>query len=164
MIEAHLYHATQDALAIGTEVRARTRASGARVEDALETHRPARCHQRSSSFFACAGRFEAWRYLSAQLGHELSDARLYRVSIPGAQRHPMALVDAINARLGDIPTVRAMIDEYWCPTHDWSFWEYLGPAMTVEERVEPPDAISASIALLIYQKDKALIQRLWPRP
>jgi len=74
----------------------------------------------------------------------------------------MALVNTIDEQLSaaEMDIAAALAAEYWNPTRDWKFWEYIGPQMTVLDQLDWPGTIEHTIALQLYGTDRKLAKEL----
>jgi hypothetical protein len=158
-----LYHASLHPLTTGQRLPANARAASDPTEQALEAVCPQGSHSRLNSFFAFDRSLAAWRYLLAQTGFNPSQAKLYRVEMPDPEKHPMALVDAVKKR-GDHASISLIIAEYWSPTQNWKYCEYLCPSMTVVAEEDTPSTMISGAAISLLMEDHELIRRLWPMP
>jgi hypothetical protein len=65
----------------------------------------------------------------------------------------MALVGLALKRSQDKGRLQSIISEYWKPTQEWRFWEYLSRRMKIVEIVLAPNTIDMSISQLSYASD-----------
>jgi len=90
---------------------------------------------RLSSWFACDKPEFATKYLESEIAFKGRDGQrhLYAIVMETCSKHPMFLVHVIARKLseGDENTALKVADEYWTPTQEWKFWEYINPEMVV---------------------------------
>jgi hypothetical protein len=169
-----LYRATQKELIIGRKLTAEVSGLSAitdtirlETEKLLDQRRPEGRPSRLSSWFACDEHNFAAAYLEAEISVGRFKAapndkyHLYAVEMNASSRQPMVLFSAIARKLaaGQTNTAGLLADEYWAPTQNWSFWEYLWPELTVVAEEHWPDLINVSHALQAYTNDSEMVTR-----
>ena len=77
---------------------------------------------------------------------------IYAVEMTKFSRHPMILVDAIAKKVstGNRQYADKLAAEYWNPTQNWKFWEYISPEIVFVERTSWPDPMLIEQAYLAY--------------
>jgi hypothetical protein len=132
------------------------------VEDVLDQRRPTGIPPRLSSWFACDQPHFAAKYLDAQLKYgpdrhsRNGQSRIYAVEMDAPRKQPMCLVDAVTKCLSENQDeITLMVaDEYWRPTQEWRFFEYLSREMHVVAQVAWPETVDLTLALEAYSKDR----------
>ena len=124
--------------------------------------RAGRSSSRLDALFAGADGADCVKFLVAQRGYDHKPIHLYRVEMPAPAPHPMALIDAARRNRGRVDALGEIVEEYWEPIRAWRFWEYLGCAMTVVEKLELPSAVMLAGASHRNGLDRDLAARLWP--
>lgn len=132
------------------------------IEEEFERHRGGRSVSRLDALFAGANGADCVRFLRAQIDYDNTPVHLYRVEMAVSGRHPMALIDAVRRNRDRPDAVRAIVEEYWQPTREWMFWEFLGRSMTVVEKLALPDTLTLAGASHRYGVDRQLSAQLWP--
>jgi hypothetical protein len=171
---ATLYHATTAELTIGDKLGSTvsvlnniTNIFQREAEDFLEQRRPKGRPPRPSSWFACDKANLAAEYLDAQLtfgpDKRARNGRphLYAVEMDSSSKQPMILANAVAVKLsaGEKDVALLLADEYWAPTQEWRFWEYISPDIVVLQRQPWPDPMALSLALDAYTKDSDTLKR-----
>jgi len=162
--EDALYHASLSVYAVGLTLCGRARVvhdANVWIEEEFERSRAGRSSSRLDALFAGADGADCVKFLMVQRGYDNEPIHLYRVGMPAAARHPMALIDAAGRNRGRPEALREIVEEYWQPTRGWRFWEYLGQTMTVVEKLEIPSAVMLAGASNRYGLDRELAVRLW---
>jgi len=94
------------------------------IDDYLDTLRPGNVPPRRNSVFA----FGHLKHCVAFCRKR--DYNYYKVEMNVNDSYPMCLTDAL--KVSEDPKVMAEIGiEYWFPTKNWSFLEFLSPSMTI---------------------------------
>jgi hypothetical protein len=105
-------------------------------EERLNAHRPARWPCRYTCLYAFGTLADCSLYGGSQ--HKDEKVHYYRVRMDNAVRVPMVLVDQIRKQVD--PTAaqtEQMAREYWQPSREWAYWEYLTDEIEIVEQVEP---------------------------
>jgi len=163
--EDTLYHASTSVYAAGVTLCGRARVvpdANVWIEEEFERSGGGRSSSRLDAFFAGADGADCVKFLVAQRGYDNEPIHLYRVVMPASARHPMALIDAARRNRGRPDALRKIVEEYWQPTRDWRFWEYLGQSMRVVEKLDLPSTVMLAGASHRYGLDRDLAARLWP--
>jgi hypothetical protein len=129
------------------------------VRDLLESRRLHNRPSRSICVFAAESAVAATEFMQAELrklGKPENDFRLYRVEMNVYHRAPFRLIHELKKRLDTGGDVDSVLNEYWNPKHEWVFWEYFGPSLTVVEEVGPPDTIARVVFKLSYEAKDSL--------
>jgi len=126
--------------------------------------RPPNAPSRTACYFACENPENAVHFLEAEVRHAgrvLSGPILaYQVDFPaGHHKGSMALIRAIEKRLGAGGSATKMIAEYWKPTLNWKFFEAFGPEMRILASVPVPSD-PWGLAFSRYLDDGDLAARL----
>jgi hypothetical protein len=131
-----------------------------KLEKFLDQCRPQGVHSRLSSWFAFDQQCHAALFLEAEprLHPEPVNATkfLYQVRMTGPGRHPMVVAEGVAKLLsqGKLEHATAAAKEYWSPTRDWKFWEYLSPNLKVVGQFSWPEGPCIYGARITYEKDK----------
>lgn len=150
-----LFHASTLDLTVGEDIPAQNRNFCSfndyqrPTEVLLEDRCPNGSQSRLSSHFACDEAEFAAIYLDAELPRwalRQGQPHLYTIQMNDPGIHPMCLVDAIAKELSKdrVNLAEALADEYWSPTLEWKFWEYLCPEFRLLEQLQWPDLKSPS--------------------
>ena len=129
------------------------------AEALLEQRRPTSYYSRLSCWYACDTPEFAAKYLESEIARDAQHVSgaplLYLIDLTSPSRHPMCLVNEIAKRLENNEThlAETLADEYWNPTLEWAFWEYLGEMITPFASENWPNVIQRSTALFTYSGD-----------
>jgi hypothetical protein len=131
-----------------------------KLEEFLDEYRPQELHSRLSSWFAFDTQCHAALFLDAEprLHPEQANSTklLYDVNMVSPNRHPMVVAEGVATLLshGKLEHAMAAAKEYWRPTRDWKFWEYLSPNLKVVGQLSWPEGPCIYAARITYEKDK----------
>lgn len=133
-----------------------------KLEEFLELYHPQELQSRLLSWFAFDKECQAAIFLDAEprLHPEQANATklLYQVSMASPSRHPMVVAEGVAKLLcqGKVEHAIAAAKEYWRPTRDWEFWEYLSADLEVVSRRSWPERNGPPMcaAQITYEKDK----------
>lgn len=162
-----LYHASFEDLTTGkrhSKANQRTiKPYQKKIESLFDNHRPSNCHSRLTSWFAFKKIEDAAFYIMMEKKWEKipDKPHIFKVKIANPLYHPMYLVDFL-LKIDDEKTQNKIISEYWNPTHDWNFMEYLGEEIWIDREEEFPDD-TTGVSLNYYMLDKSLAQKIWGR-
>ena len=160
-----LYHATPSELIKGLLTFSRSSTQvvqrDVETEDALERLRPPGAVGRAEAWYAF-DRLEHATYYGRTESRSTAPFRVYRVVASVAEPHPFALVNMVHKGLAKDLTVDAVANEYWTPTMNWSFMEYLCPGIEVVEEEGLPDGFLDSVSLMHLMNDQGRAQTTWP--
>ncbi len=124
----------------------------------LDQYKPEIRPSRIASFYAC----DKVGFCKAFIGAKKIEGRspiYYKVEMDCQIGFPMVLIDTIK-NIGENSTeLRACIDEYWSPSNEWKYLEYLSPNMTILEVLQEPDNIMVSGGNMNYGLDLAKAKR-----
>lgn len=140
MSAEELFYATCRDLAPGEVVRAVARKISQEqdvCEDKLASHSSTVANDRRNCLFTSNDALFAATYLMAENRPDC-ERKLYKVTMPSASRHPMALVSLVCHETTTACAAR-LATEYWSPSLAWRCWEFIGQEFTViEEAIWPP--------------------------
>lgn len=110
-------------------------------------------HSRKKCIYA----FDTLAHCAVFIGENNKDINFYMVELNSENPHPMCLTDAIR-KATSIRMQNIMKEEYWHPTREWKFNEYLGTEMTILEKIE---RVPAGFFLIQddYLSDQNVIRR-----
>ncbi len=143
MVELELYHITCKAYPIGkvpplegeslhhlttqTDVKAW-------INDFLDLYRSNEVPSRKKTFFACDSIMNC-KALKSTVAKANCTPRIYKVKMKSPSKLPLALVNHLFV-LGQGHTKNIeLANEYWNPTKNWNFYEYLSEEMEIIEEV-----------------------------
>jgi hypothetical protein len=132
-------------------------------DDALEATRNGRASARQRAVYAANTPGNAAYFLMVQPNLENKPLRLYEVSLPHQSPSPMALIGYIDGRGTGFSALAACVEEYWTPTKDWEFLEYVVPAMTVVADLGVIDEMEIYTAQAAYENDRQRAREIWGR-
>lgn len=121
---------------IGYHLRAIQKGEGW-VNDILDEYRPDGTPSRISSFYAC----DILENCVAYIGNKTIEGKepiYYKVKMECTIGFPMVMVDRIKCLGNDTSKILPYIDEYWNPTLDWKYLEFLSSTMTIIEILSEP--------------------------
>jgi hypothetical protein len=130
------------------------------LEEFLEQHRPQELHSRLSSWFAFDDKYHSALFRDAEprIHPEQANATkfLYEVSLANPNRHPMVVAEGVAKLLsqGKVELAIAAARDYWTPTRQWKFQEYLSPVLEASAQISWPEEPPLYAARITYEKDK----------
>jgi len=162
-LNEEFFHARTQFIEIGAVLNCTTRPIKPEkqwIENEFERFRDGRSISRLTAFFATATVADCLYYHNIQTDYAL--AFLYKVKMSSPNRHPMALIGKAEKHQGNSECLKAIVEEYWQPTKNWQFWEFLDASMEIIEGVEPPSNEMVAGAKFRYDEDRRLVNALWP--
>lgn len=175
--EPLFFHATYTKHQEGERIAATRRTSNCRargvVEVILERGRPSDACSREEALYTT--RYPAYTlvYIQSELARLATDSckkgsesiHVYEVELAVSEPHPMALVDRIRSiSLKNTPIVQEIVSEYWNPTKDWRFLEYITNSVRITRELETTSIslVDRTVAFMTYQRDYKMAKDLWP--
>ncbi len=147
-------HAYQRALAIGKKWR----------EDALEAARAGRAFSRQSAVYAANTPGNAARFLVSEPDLENRPVKVYEVVVSTESPSPMVLIGYMDDQGQAFAALPEGIEEYWSPTRNWQFLEYVCLEMAITRCLGNLDAMEVYAADADYGHDRDLARQLWGVP
>jgi hypothetical protein len=130
------------------------------INEILDKHRPDGYPSRIGSFYACSELTNCKAYIGNKR-IENRDPFYYQVEMNCEIGFPMVLVDKIK-KLGDgSDLLEPCISEYWTPTKNWKFLEFLSPLMTVIQVVTIDELLFDFKGTMNYDRDLELANKLF---
>jgi hypothetical protein len=118
----------------------------------FERLRPAKAKSRKRGFFACSELpFCSFDFAVANKVDPLPSRRFYVVEMPSPSAVPIVLVNIAYRASEDQRT--KVITEYWSPTEEWQFLEYIDDEMTIIHEIAPSSSDMVRGAKWLYQLD-----------
>ncbi|MEJ2790995.1 MULTISPECIES: hypothetical protein [unclassified Pseudoxanthomonas] len=160
MDSAPLFHATFANLVLGTTLRAVGRTTFyPEVVDLLEASRPAKRPSRAVCMFAAESPEAAYRFLMSQRSEENQSINVYQVEMGDYHKAPFRVIHEISKRMTASSPTTSLVDEYWSPSKNWTFWEFFGPEFDVVSKVSV-DQVKVYAIGLRYGSDVDLSARI----
>lgn len=124
------------------------------IDDFLDNIKPTNAPERRKTVFA----FDSLDNCSSFKNKCEGEVYYYKVEMLNPIGCPMCLTDALvenneelNNRIGE---------EYWSPTKEWKYLEYLSSQMTVIERLPKPNFMNSAKGMTNYIADKNLAKEI----
>lgn len=134
-------------------------------EEALEEARNDRASSRRSAVYASNTLANAARFLVSQPDDKGRPVLGYEVEITDQSPSPMVLIGYIDAHGRTFPSLSSCIEEYWAPTKEWKFLEFVSPSFSVTTVLGNVSDEALWLASEDYEFDRQLAQNLWgPTP
>lgn len=138
----NLYHVTKENYQIGDTVVSNafngefcyyhTKSPYRNVNEFLDETKPDNEPSRTKCIYA----FVSLAHCAAFIGRNNDDRfNFYEVELNSKNPHPMCLTDGIK-EASSTQLCQIMREEYWHPTREWKFNEYLGTEMIIIEKIE----------------------------
>ncbi len=146
------FHATTESLNDGQILTSSNPSSFyPNATQAMDNNRPDNAPERRTSFYTADSPEFAYYFLLKQ-GKSKDEINVYRVETEPPWKAVFSLTHAIQKKLQNNESVSAAIDEYWSPTKEWKFFEYLSSSIKIIEKVEI-STINETLMLVSYQND-----------
>ena len=132
------YHASKDVLPIGKELKSKSILRY--YEEAtvvLDSKRPKGAPAKKTSLFSSDSLEFALYFLLKQNIHKKA-IKLYKVELKNQWKAVFSITHIIQRRLEKGKNIDLLIKEYWEPTRNWKFYEYLSPSFIVIEQMNHP--------------------------
>lgn len=98
------------------------------VNDYFDYYKPSKSIERKRAIFT----FDSIKHC---LAFDNKKKYIYKVDIPKTTGHPMRLLQCFVQNKNKPNNIRKQIvDEYWEPSENWKFYEYLSARMTILEQ------------------------------
>jgi hypothetical protein len=121
----------------------------------LNEYKPDHAPIREQTFFACDSVENCHAYISS-LNRPAKVPSYYKVEMENPVKCVMCLTDLLRI-VGDAnPNVNVYAQEYWTPTLEWKYYEYLSNEMTILEVVPEPDVVLKNRGKANYSADREL--------
>lgn len=82
---------------------------------------------------------------------QTDNIRVYQVKAAPFHKAPMAIVSEVQKRMARGESIDALVAEYWQPTQQWVFWEYLSESMVVVADVSDTASEGSAPLSIRYQ-------------
>lgn len=130
------------------------------VNDFLDNEKPHNAPSRKKAFYACDSITNCvgfWGRSKCISGSTF----LYKVKMLNPCKVPMSLVNTLNRKGISNPSNHLVAQEYWMPTQNWSFYEYLSEEMQIIEKIEIKNEYLNNNAVFLIGKDRDLANKLF---
>ena len=108
------------------------------INDYLDLHNPKGSPSRKKSFYACDS-IANCKALKSTVVKENCLPRIYRVKMLNPAKVPMALVTYLFKLKEGHEFNSRIANEYWIPSFEWKFCEYLSEEMEIIEEIQNND-------------------------
>lgn len=142
---------------IGYHIRSVQRNEGW-INETLDERRPAGFPSRIASFYACSELANCQAFIGKKR-IENQDPIFYKVEMDCLYGFPMVLIDRIRKLGHESALLEACISEYWSPTQEWKYLEFLSPSMTIMEILPMPESLLANKGRMNYNFDFELAKQ-----
>ncbi len=125
------------------------------VDLLLNEYKPEHAPLRQQTFFACDSVENCYAFISSKSNVDIAPI-YYKVEMDNPVKCVMCLTDIFRHVSSDDPNRPVYAKEYWSPTQEWRYYEYLSKRMTILEIVSEPDIILKNKGKVNYNADKDL--------
>lgn len=133
-----LFHASREELTEGAEIiSAASSCSYELASIEIDKNRPDTATARKEALYSADTPEFAFYFMMMQKV-SADDIKLYRVEAKVIWKAVFSITSAVNKRLQNGKAIESLVDEYWNPTKNWNFYEYLSPSFTVIEKIKNP--------------------------
>lgn len=105
------------------------------INDFLDENSPEGFPSRKRTFYACDTILNCKALKSTIIANSDCVPKIYKVKMNNPKKAPMALVTRLLQLGNDNPSNINLANEYWTPTKDWRFYEYLSEEMEILEEI-----------------------------
>jgi hypothetical protein len=128
------------------------------INQFLDSQKSSEMPSRKKAFYACDSIMNC-KALKSTVAKPHCTPRIYKVRMATPSKSPMALVNHLF-QLGQNHTKNVEVaNEYWNPTEDWKYYEYLSDEMEVIEQITIENWISGG--LIALGEDRELANKLY---
>jgi len=133
-----LYHASTKVFCIGDEIKSAAVSSFyEEATDAMDSGRPVNAPARKTALYSAdSAEFALYFMLKQRVCR--SEINLYRVEVKDPWKAVFSITHVIHRRIKQRRKISSLISEYWSPTKDWQFYEYLSPSFMVIDKMDHP--------------------------
>lgn len=128
----------------------------------LDDNKPNDFPSRISSFYACDEIENCQAFIGNKTINGLQPT-YYKVEMNCETGFPMVLTDAIKKNGQNSSHLENCSNEYWSPTGEWKYKEFLSPEMIILEILPSPDTILANKGRINYIADLERAKREYIR-
>jgi len=129
------------------------------VDDLLDKYKPMNAPSRKQTFYAFDSLANCYRF-NKSLGNKNKTVFYYKVKLYNPYKTVMSLTDFIFKLGKNSSELDKIAQEYWFPSLDWKFYEYLSNKMTIIETLSEPDYLSKIQGDCNYNNDFDLRKKL----
>ena len=123
------------------------------IDDFLDVKKPNNYPERKNTLYA----FNSLGNCGAFKNGE--QYKFYKIEMVNPIASPMCLTDAL---LKDNEELNSKIaEEYWNPTMNWKYLEYMCSEMEIKEILNPPNFIEIALGKQNYLEDKTLTKKIF---
>jgi hypothetical protein len=133
-----LYHASRKEMENGQHiVSTRTSDFYPEASKEMDSARPNGKPARTQALYCSDNPEFAVFYLMLQQV-PIEEIKLYKVEVADFHKAPFCITSVVKRRIGKNEEVESLITEYWNPTLDWNYYEFLTLEFTIQEIVDTP--------------------------
>ena len=103
------------------------------INDYLDSYKPAECPSRKKCIYAFDKPGHSFAFL---YGMSLVGQHCYEIEMDAYGGFPMILTGLFQTFKNNVNVLNSMAEEYWHPTQEWKFCEYLGREMRIVSEVK----------------------------
>ena len=134
-----LYHATRNVFSIGEEIISNSLSPYyPEASDALDSLRPDNAPARINALYSADSSAFAYYFLIKQNVCK-SEINLYKVKVQDPWQAVFSIPHVIQRRIEKGQNIDSLINEYWDPTENWEFYEYLSTSFVITDQLDHPN-------------------------
>lgn len=159
-----LFHITDKVFEIGDVIRASDFGTAcyyhlnnpqyAWINDVLDAEKDAECPPRKRCIYAFDKLVHCFAF------NNKPDSHCYLVDMDAYGGFPMVLTDKMRRVGQNYERLGELVKEYWHPTREWLFNEYLGEKMIIIEDITPQKMLGI-VSKMQYNCDREMADRLF---
>jgi len=131
-----LYHASNKVFSIGDKITPEGVSSFyEKATDTMDSGRPKSAPARKTALYSADSLDFAFYFMLKQ-GICEKEINLYKVEVKDPWKAAFSITHIIHRRLEQGKNTNSLVREYWSPTKDWQFYEYLSISFVVIDEME----------------------------
>jgi hypothetical protein len=130
------------------------------INEKLDEQSPNDYPLRVASFYACSVLENCQAFISNKKIEDRNPI-YYKVEMDCDLGFPMVLIDKIRKLGQESDSLEACISEYWTPTYEWKYLEFLSPSITIIEVLPFPETLLANKGRMNYNSDLEIANQLF---
>lgn len=130
------------------------------VDLLLNKYKPVSAPPRQRTFFACDSVENCFAFISNR--PRVGETPIYyKVEMENPAKGVMCITDIFRKVDRDDPNIPVYAQEYWTPTQEWRYFEYMSASMKILEIVDEPEFILKIRGKENYTSDRDLRIRMF---
>jgi len=133
-----LYHASKSKFSVGDIIKGNNTSNFYLIATtAMDSQKPDGLPARKTALYCTDSPEFAVYYLRMQ-EVDINQINLYRVHVSAHHKAPFSITHVLENKIKANIDVTELINEYWSPSKDWNYYEYLTEEFEVKEIIDKP--------------------------